>query len=352
MKKYWIYLVGLLLVGACEKENGNSNEALVDGFTSPVELKGTSVFENEYSLAQIVSLDSLFLISTRRDTIFHIYNRKGKKISSFGRKGRGPNELTRTFAIEDIVRNSPLEAFIYDEIRKELVKINMTASINSGNLNVEKRIEIPDQLQGAFDFLFVNEQEFIGVYDDHFNKQLDEQRGGFYFYPSTGEFQTFSLDNLEIEPYENMPATNINARVPAISPDRSKMAIAMMHYPQITIFNVKDSTRKSHLTNSNPPDDKFKLENFKDGDVTEFYSSIYTTNNYIYLLYSGYKVKESPHPKKIQVLDWHGNPQAQYLIPAEYNVSSFIVDEKNQQFYTLSYPKDTIFKFDYSAVNE
>lgn len=163
----------------------------------------------------------------------------------------------------------------------------------------------------------------------------------------TDTFETFPLKNLEIEPYEVMAATNINARMPAISPDRTKAAIVMLNSPKLDIFDVGSDTSKTYLLDSNLPEEPFELESFKKGEVTEYYKYIYATNNYVYLLHSGYPVNDAAHASTIQVLDWKGNPHKQYLIPAEYNLSMFIVDGNGKQFYGLSYPNDAIYMFDY-----
>lgn len=337
-----------MLLTTCTVEKGAFNGQLVNKFPPPTELEGTRILEKEHAIVYLNQIDSLIVVSTERDTIFHIYDKNENYITGFGQKGRGPNEFVRAPVIEDIIKQDNIvKAFAYDGIRKELVTINMTTSIDSSKLIVEKRLSLPIELRGAFDFFHINNKTLLGIYDDRFNKQLDERRGGYYYYPKLDTFKTFPLFNLKIRPYEIMPAMNINARMPAVSPDRGKLAVIMMHYPGLEIFDIKSHSLTRYLLDPNPPRDTFDLKAFKKGEVTEYYPFIYSTNSYIYLLYTGHTASDYKYETKIQIMDWNGNPHAQYLIPAKYALSMFVVDEKNQHFYGLSYPNDAIYKFDY-----
>lgn len=352
MKGHSFFVVWLLFLSGCVAENNNSKENSVGAFSSVIELEGTRVFEEEYSLFQIAKVDSFIIISTARDTLFHVYDKNQEHFAGLGQKGRGPREFTRVPAIEDVMKeNASIKFLVNDEIRKELMSLNLTASLDSNKLIIENRYTLPVELRGAIDFLYLDKNKFVGVYDDRFDKQLDEQRGGFYYNAKTDTFEIFSLQNFKIKPYEMMPATNVNARMPAISPDRSKVAIVTLFSPKMAIFEVGSKTPARYLLDSNLPEGTFELEAFKKGEVIEYYKYIDATNNYIYLLHSGNKIKDNAGETWIQVLDWKGNPSNQYLIPSEYNLSMFVVDEKNKLFYGLSYPNDAIYKFDYSAVN-
>lgn len=348
MKHFLLFLINLLLLASCISDNKNTNQ----NFQQPVRLEGKRIFMKEFSLVQVANIDSLIVISTDKDTLFHIYDKNEKYLAGLGVKGRGPGEFMQIPAIEDIEKTKlGFKFLVNDEIRKSLISIDLTASLDSDQLVIENRYTLPNELRGALDFMYGNEDTFIGVYDDRFDKQLDKKRGGFYYNAKTDTFHTFPLNNLEIQPYEMISATNINARMPAISPTGSKVAIIMLHFPQLSILDVGSFATNSYLLDSNPPEVTFDLEAFKKGEVIEYYRYIDVTNNYIYLLYSGNRIKNDAGETRIQVIDWQGNPSNQYLIPAKYKLSMFVVDEKNKQFYGLSYPNDAIYRFDYKAVN-
>jgi hypothetical protein len=186
---------------------------------------------------------------------------------------------------------------------------------------------------------------------DRFYNQLDQLRGGFYYYPGSDKVETFPLYNLEIESEESnnvIPAMNLNSRVSAISPDRSKFATVMMHYPGLEIFNVGSKTADRYLLDPKPPSVTFDLVSYNLNEILAYYTFLDATNNYIYLQYSGVNDRSSVHETRIQVMDWNGNPQAQYVIPAKYSLAMFTVDEKNKRFYGVSHINDAIYQFDYN----
>lgn len=62
-----------------------------------------------------------------------------------------------------VTKASGLKIFVNDEIRKELVGINVTASLDSSKLVIENRYTVPKELRGALDFLYVDEQAYMMI---------------------------------------------------------------------------------------------------------------------------------------------------------------------------------------------
>lgn len=350
MKHYPFLIILLLLMSGCGRNNKKFK--LIRAFPQPVKLKGEQVFEDEKGILVISQIDSLIIISTMQDTLIHIYDKKENLIARLGIRGRGPGEFNTPPFIRDAIKvDSTIKIFYHNNQLNTYVSINVTASLDSNKVIIGKIYKLPGQLVGTTRAFYIDSSTIAGMYDDQFYQQLDGRRGGFYYYTKSDTFETFSLYNLKIKPLEVLPATNVNARTSAISPDHSKLAFVMSNSPKLEIFQVGSTKPHRFLLDSNPPKDIFDLKTFKERENIEYYRYVDVTNNYIYLLYSGFRHNErdEAHQTRIQVLDWEGNPQAQYLIPAKYNLVTFIVDEKNKMFYGVSYINDAIYKFDFGT---
>lgn len=348
-----ILLLSLIIFSSCITDQKKFNGQIITEFPTPIELKGDRVFEDELGLISIKVIDSLTVISTMKKDIIKVYDSNQHLISGFGKKGRGPNEFNMSPVIQDGIKTRNfIRIFTLDQQLLTLSSIDIKTSIDSSKVSINKRYELPRELSGTIDIFYVDSTEIIGTYDDRFSKRLNKKRGGFYYHPRTDNFNTFPLFNLTIKPYEVMPATNINARSSDISPNRSKFASVMMHYPGLEIFDLNSDINdnpKRYMLDSDPPSVVYDLNTFKEDGYLAYYLDVEASDNYIYLLYLGNKLDDRAHQTYIKVLNWKGKPHKQYLIPSKYNLSMISVDEKNQYFYGLSYSNDAIYKFEYNS---
>jgi hypothetical protein len=116
---FYIILCCLLVIDSCGKKKDNLNGQLIDNFPPIVKLKGIRIFKKEIGLRSIAKTDTLFVVGTNRDTIFHIYNQAHHIIARFGRKGRGPNEFSSPPIILQTMRiNSHIEMFYESTLRR------------------------------------------------------------------------------------------------------------------------------------------------------------------------------------------------------------------------------------------
>lgn len=349
MKKIYLNCILFLIIIGCTSTPEYQKVVHIQDFPCVRELnKAKAVFEGERLISQLSIADSLFMLITMRDTLFHIYDQNKDHISSFGLRGKGPNEFLRAPIIEDIFHNnSQLFALVYDDLTQKLITIDILESVKSESLVFKKQQELPDSLQGVMDVLYVNDSTLAGVYDDRFHKQNDELRGGFYYYPDKKAFDLFKLINLEINPYEIMPATNINARIPIISPDREKIGILLIHSPVLEVLETGSLQTRQYIIGSAPVKTNFELSSYKEAEIIEYYRSAYAGNKYIYMLRWGHKMDDYLKPSKIQIITWEGEPVCEYLIPAEFELSNIIVDEGKNIFYGMSFSNDKIYEFRY-----
>lgn len=344
IKKSPLIVCIVLLITGCKKNGNEFNGYLIDDFPEPIELKGTTILEQELNILYVSFADTLLMSIANRDTLFHLYDKTLNHVSSFGLKGRGPGEFVMPPIIQDVIlkQNSTI-GLIYDQFRKELIQVNLTSSIERNELVIDDIIEVPRDLWGVKKVFSHSQDEFIGVYDDRDEQRLDGQKGGFYYYTKNDSIKIFEMYNLKVEPYETLAEMNVNATVQSISPNRNKMAVAKVAFPGLEIFEIGRETPTRFLFDNTSPVTRFDLEDYHTNNFIEYFTHIYTTDNNIYLLYSGSKRNEPGTNQKIKVLDWNGNPKAQYLISPEYDLGWFVVDEGGGKIYGSSYRNDAVY---------
>lgn len=343
-------LVLFLIIFGCTSSDQNSDDSLIENFPSSLKLEGEQILEEEVGIVQLSKVDSFFIVSKEQEPFFHIYDDEMEYITAFGSQGKGPREFVRSPIIEDIFRqNQDIYLLINDEMQKELISINFTKSLRERNLVIGDRYDLPSKLDGALDFFYLNESKIVGIYDDRFHQKLDKARGGFYYNFGGNNFETFPLLNLRIEPFEVMAETNINARIPVLSPDREKMAIGMIHFPRLTIYDIESESSEFFLLDQNLPDKTFNLQAFQEGNVVEYIRHLYATDRGIYLLYSGQKANKDNQQGIIKVINWNGTPELEFQTAEKYRLSMFLVDESSETIYGVSYTNDAIYKFDLSS---
>jgi len=146
---------------------------------------------------------------------------------------------------------------------------------------------------------------------------------------------------------------NINSHASALSPDRSKFAVQLMYTPRLEVYTIGDPNPLRLLLQPVKPDENFELESFHQGKITKYYNDIQASDDYIYLLYSGHTDADDELyqlEKMVQVIDWEGNPVRQFLIPPQYDITLFTIDEENGYFYGLSHTTDKIYRFDFGSI--
>lgn len=338
-KKLYILSFVFLIVGltTCDLKDK-------DKFPEPVVLEGQQIFEDVYGSIYMKEVDSLIVISTMQENpLYNVYNKNQELVSQFGRMGRGPGEFPYPIHIYD---SKDHYLFAFESPLLKWNKIDLIKSMEKQEVVIEEDYELPRELNGARDVFFKDENTLVGIYDDYFDKRLDERRGGFYYNIDSQNYELVQLENLKIEPYEVMPATNINAKMPAISPDRSKLAIVSVYSPLIEILNLNTK----EVTKINLDKDSYKteflLDDFKERKLNLHYTFVHASNEYIYLLYSGQPEEVSDQEERyIRVITWGGDPVSQYTIPAKYSLSSFFVDENARSIYGQSLENDAMYRF-------
>ncbi len=349
-----LYIVFSLLIISCSDEY-DDNWNYIDNFPPPVILEGKRIMENEFANIDIYTVQSHIIISTMRDTLFHVYDKNLEYLGSFGNRGRGPYEFPQVALIRDAISyDDTLIVFAIDLASNKKYGIDLLETLVSGEMKVFNEHELHWDLYGAYFFYTIDEEMIVGTYRDQFYQRLDGNYGLFYYNPGNDSVVTVPLHNLDILTNEGLPVNdpsarmNINSHASAISPDRSKIATIMFYTPRLEVFHIGEHSSSQLYLKPENVNEKYDLDTFYRGDITVYYNDIHVTDEYIYFLYSGHKEAEDEIrslEKIIQVIDWNGNPHRQYIIPSRYDITVFTVDEDNGHIYGLSHPKDAIYKF-------
>jgi hypothetical protein len=346
--KYYILVQIVLLTSCLNKEKDVTISSL------PIKEFAEAEFDIEvdgsiYGHLIELNTDTILLVSSlQTQELYHIYDlRTHRKISTFGNTGQGPTEIRYPLHIYDsslshVFRYNPslatLGSFTFEQI--------LTSDLSDG---YSKSVELPRELLSVRDVFFLSDSTLVGTYDDHFNKRLDSNRGVFTFQTNTKDFANISLTNFTVEPNDVMGATNVNARTSTFSRDRGVLLIASVHNPILEIYNSETSLIESHVIFPEfGVTESFKLDDFKNGVLTQYFTFVDHSDNYIYLLYHGYSESESRVDQRIIILNWRYEPVYVIRAPNGYQISSFQVSKDDSFLIAHSIQNDSFYKFLFS----
>lgn len=328
-----------------------SQDRLTTVLPEPIRLDGVRILESQFGIRDIEHVDSLIILSTEHEPLFRVFLKNGQYKGGFGRIGNGPSEFPapRSNYFADIGHFKNRVKFLINNPRTNvMLLIDMDESISKNETVVQEEYALPRELSSAWgpDVYLINDSLLIGMYEDRFDKRLDEKRGFFYYQINTRMFDILSLTNLYMDTYNLNASMNINARGSDITPNRSKVVMPYLFIPQIDIIDVHNKSVESITLEGLPLKSTFSLEDFNNERIIQYYGSTYVTNDKIYVKYIG-KIPAENQDYVIQVMDWSGDVQAQYIIGNEYKLIRFIVDEENSIIYGLSSELDALYEFKY-----
>lgn len=350
-----LYFIILFVVQSCSSPPSSEQTGLFQNFESSYSLHGERILADEMGVVDINKVNGLFVLSTEQDRMLKIYNDQFERLSSFGRSGRGPGEFLRAPIIVDFIStDSNIKMLVYDDTKRKIIELNLVKSIEENDLSLSKEFDFPGGLSSSFinDLKYVDEQTFVGMYDDRFHEALDQKRGGFIFTSGSEEFDLFSFKNLNTEPFDASPEMNLNNRYLALSPDRKKLYSALMFYPLLEIVDMENIDQPSvQIMPENEYSTTLELSQFTERTLIEYFGDVEVTENYVYLYHLGKMFGQEPSGSdqhSIQVITPNGEEVYEFLIDAKLEISRFVVDEENSRFIGLSWNKDAIYQLDFS----
>lgn len=347
MKKVTICIIlGIILtINGCNQPDGIDEYIKIKEFPSLYHLsEPEKIFSDEIRNFFIQKIDSFLIISSDTEPFLKIYNEQEEYLLGIGRRGRGPNEFSHVLDIDVYNNGDGAQIIAYDYMLLKLYLININQSIEQEKLIVDKTYELPKELRGVTDIFYSNREQarVFGVYDDLFDKKLNESIGAFSLDLVINDLKTANLTSIKVEPFDLNVAMNINNSPSAVSDDKTKMAVTMLYQPIVSIFNQNLELERKILIEKSEFTNQIATEDFIDNEIEPVYVAIQATDNYVYLL-----KKEDDGLNSIQQIDWDGKPISEFLLPDNLEIGNFEIDEQMKIFYLISYVEDSIYKISY-----
>ncbi|MGE0089050.1 MAG: BF3164 family lipoprotein [Bacteroidales bacterium] len=346
--KIFLLLIIVISISSCKKKMefsidlfGNTEEILIG---QEIQLTGEFLLDPYF----IEVIDSfLIAIDTDNSTILNIINlNNGEQLFRTLKRGKGPYELIFT---TNLHKYSPKNRHFYIGNEKILLYNLDSLIVNYENYEPNIIFNKKSNEFSGLDVLYINDSLYLSSTNFQFQKKyclLDKE----------GSLITASLDYPEDDFSEDFTFKSLAYQGRFVKhPILNKFAFCMVNTPYFEIGNIENDTIKIIK------DYYFNRINYKPIELSNNFQSvvmdksnaygflrIVSTNEFIYLLYSGRNeedfgdnIFQSP---VILVFDWEGQPIKRYHLDNEINC--FTVDETNSILYGISNkPKPMVFKY-------
>ena len=313
-------------------------------FKKETSLKGEVLFEedtNFYDIGNILfSKGYMILERIRSSPKFLVYDKINNKfIKGYGAIGKGPNEFLSPEQ-QVITSNGNLLAWITDFYKNELVLLDInTDGASEENTQILKRVKFPENISYLKQSFVTKDSLLVGGLSD---------------VSLYGRFVSYDLVSKEVRFFGELPDVRRNSQlketlygfVSAIRPDQSRYAVAMHYFNRIEIY---DSQGKMLSTIGESLDRAGKISNkdIEKQNLTDYYTDIIATNQYIFALKLGALEKSFAEEKEVyvEVFDWEGNPVYQFILQ-EY-AQGIAYDGDNKELYSINHwTHGKIYKYD------
>ena len=343
MNKYLYFiaiLVTTLFVASCTSDK--KDHILSDLFPVKKDIQG-EVFQLPEGVqlnmpSQLVVLDSILIISDQfliEDDryIFLLYDFHTDSYSIFGRLGRGPNEFYTPVHLSRIP-NEPGRFGVFDRRLFTYSEISIDSLLAKSNYFTEKRYMDFDSYFSRL--IKIDDTHFVGtgMFPEGRYNASDQHgeiiaSGGVYPFEDEHPYP-YRVKGMAYQaliashPKESwfVSATHSSANYEILKYDENGFAYINKTHLYPAVF--ENASTENSLRIINDPDN---IEGFKNID---------TTQEYIYLLYSGKKYKEDQYwyGNKVFVIDWEGEPVIQFNLNQD--VTKITVDANNELLYAAT----------------
>ncbi len=288
--------------------------------------------------SDMIFMDSALIIySHKPHNCITVYDLKNNEVLETGRKGKGPGELLTPMGI---IRSNLNGKFfeIYDFSKKALFLFH------TDSCRIHHESTMPEEYRvknlTTYQCAFFNEQSHItnGLFDDHYQFQITD---------TLGNVKT-QFGDYNFNPDDKNGAMNKSlAYQGPFSLCGNKMAWACSSSMILQTYRLSNDytvTKVGSLLGSLPkyvPDNRGRGHSSAlSADNIKGYLDMATTNERIYLLYSGKKYKkedmsDAVKSNIIHVYDWQANPVEKIIIDKE--IVNFAIDEAGRKIYGITH---------------
>lgn len=245
--------------------------------------------------------DSCLVIIDRcqKEKLYFFQLKDFKFLKSAGNTGQGPTDFIFPFFLE----NTPLsssELSIYDTNLSKLKVLNINHLLNNMAEFLIRETTIPATILGSTDMAQIT---------NNYYGSKDVGLGMFFIYSPSNNAMEWIPYPPSVSNKQKEIDLNINQNRITVHPQKKLIATAMRFYNQIFLY---DSNGKLLKSGTFGKEIKPKIENNKISVLSDmFFTQIYSTEKYIYLVLTNQKYKDkrpsSLKPSKIVILDWNLN---------------------------------------------
>ncbi len=268
---------------------------------------------------QIVS-DTLLVLQGQiykdNPNFFHLYSLCNYElISSFGRKGRGPDEVYQPCLVP-VQSNS--RYLCYRDVGKEYIYRDniFTSQLEGYAIPISNVMSwLPIGIDKNF-YIYFKDNSFIYSVCNKSEDVLSEYK----LYPEFIEeyYATF---------LSSLLTTN----------EQGRIAEAMVNLPQINIIDVNTGVKNSSAVDKVYKKWRKMMSKPFDASTRQYYMAIAPSSDYIFAVYSGATLAEiyqdGRYNNEIHIFDWEGN--FKYRIKIDEHLSRITFDEKQGQLYGI-----------------
>lgn len=323
----------------------------IDNFPQSFSIDGEKIDIDVIGVRNFIISDSAIIMSTNnKDSLWVIANLPDLQVQgSILRRGQGPTELTispsTTYNTKLIKENNQLFAYIYEYHKGELIKLNITASLNTGKSDISI---INDSLpKSLFNFIVIDDSTYLCK--EARNNHTQQIR---YIYKQKKEVNDYSildkLNNVSIRDNEDI---NILSTITKHNPSNDIIIEMPIGLNYINMYSLDDSFARTVCVGKS----LFNIERIQNNnrwDRIYTFSDLRLFENFWGALYineseKDYQLKRKNFPS-ILLFDWTGNPLAKLTL--NQLATSFDIDFQTSQIYTFDVETELFFKYDITNV--
>jgi len=336
MKVYTAIITSLIFILSCN----DSNRLVINEFSTPLKefndtsnISFISVANYPYTVPYKMLINDSVIIMDNKEASggywLNIFYLDGRFHSQVLHNGRGPNENLCVSSMGW----SDNKLWIFDSMKKEIVYLNYDDKIEK---SIRKKVDLSgykaDRLSDSiflFNNLFMSEHK-IDVYN---------------IYKGTTIFGIGDYNSLPNK-FTKTIKSQIGAANIRIKPDKSLVAVAYRYFDLIEIYSTK-GVLISAIQGPDFISGKFEVKKTTLGktllklpQTKECYLSLFTTNRYIYAVYSGKRFLNEEHKRtgnissQVFVFNWKGEPVKKLNL--NHPVQNICIDKEDKYMFAIS----------------
>lgn len=316
MIKY-LFIISLLLLGCTSSHQKAELEKIEETDIDTLTLHSVPDMELWCSDGMAICDSCLLIIDRCQDKKLFIYRLKDFEcLANIGSVGQGPGDMVFPFFLHGNKAATLKEQTLYDVNLSRLKTIDIDALLHGSTNVIKQNVSLLSELSGSTDMVQMGDCYFG-------TKDLDQ--GLFFRYSSADSTMGWIPYPSSLLSIEDARQGNVNQSRMTAQVNEGLLAVAMRYYNQIFLYNAKgELLRGGTLGQKIEPIFENNQELSESSKI--FFSHIYSTDNYIYLVTANqyYKDKRpsSRRSSDIIVLDWdlnhiktfHANRRIQQLI--------------------------------------